>query len=161
MLLSISLLLLLMVLLITKKTQKKPTIILLIIIISEQRESYLACVWSIKHGSIFAVTRFYVLGINTLLSLYVFIYPYVWELQSANIILFRFWLDYCRTLFFFHLTGPDGVVAMSSPNGQVGTGFASRYRLQPRGIFKGPMGRGKATTPSSLPLTSNRVTTNY
>ena len=29
-------------------------------------------------------------------------------------------------------TGPDGAVATSSVNGLVGTGFASRYRLQPR-----------------------------
>ena len=28
--------------------------------------------------------------------------------------------------------GPDGAVVMSSANGLVGTGFASRYRLQPR-----------------------------
>ena len=58
-------------------------------------------------------------------------------------------------------TGPDGAVAMSSANGLVGTGFTSRYRLQPRAGFKDPMGRCKATTPSSLSLTSNRVTTNY
>ena len=46
-------------------------------------------------------------------------------------------------------TGPDGAVAMSSANALVGTGFASRYRLQR--VFKGSM--GKATTPSSLSLT--------
>ena len=44
------------------------------------------------------------------------------------------------------ITGPDGTVAMSSANGWV---------------FKAPMGRCKATTPSSLALSSNRVTTNY
>ena len=36
--------------------------------------------------------------------------------------------------------------------------LAGRYWLQPRAYFKnGPVGRGKATTPSSLSLTSNRV----
>ena len=30
---------------------------------------------------------------------------------------------------------PDGAVAMSSANGLVGTGFVSRYRLQPRAGF--------------------------
>ena len=44
----------------------------------------------------------------------------------------------------FH-TGPDGSVAMSSTNGLVGTGFAFQS-----GFFKGPMGRCKVTTPSSL-----------
>ena len=34
-------------------------------------------------------------------------------------------------------TGPDGAVAMSSAHGLVGTGFASRYRLQkPDGFLK-------------------------
>ena len=33
------------------------------------------------------------------------------------------------------LTGPDGAVAMSSANAKVGTGFASRYRLQLRASF--------------------------
>ena len=32
---------------------------------------------------------------------------------------------------------PDGAVVMSSANGLVGTGFASRYQLQPRaGVLK-------------------------
>ena len=31
----------------------------------------------------------------------------------------------------------------------------------PEWVFKDPMGRCKASTPSSLSLTSNRVTTNY
>ena len=66
-----------------------------------------------------------------------------------------------KSCFVLRLTSPDGVVAMTSANGLVGTGFASRYRLQPRTIFKHPMGRCKATTPSSLSLTSNRVTTKY
>ena len=57
-------------------------------------------------------------------------------------------------------TGPDGTVAMSSVNGLVGTGFASRYRLQPRAVPVG-VGRCKAITPSSFSLTSNGVTTNY
>ena len=48
-------------------------------------------------------------------------------------------------------------VAISSADGLIGTGFASRYRLQPRTFFfKGPMGRCKATTPSS-----NKITINY
>ena len=54
----------------------------------------------------------------------------------------------------------DDAVAMSSANELVGAGFASRYSLQPRVGFKGPMGRCLATTPSSLSLTSNRVTIN-
>ena len=52
-------------------------------------------------------------------------------------------------------------VAMSSANGLVDTRLANRYRLQPRVSFKGSMGRCEATTPSSLSLTSNRVTANY
>ena len=32
-------------------------------------------------------------------------------------------------------TGPDGAVAMSLANRMVGTGFVSRYRLQPRAGF--------------------------
>ena len=55
-------------------------------------------------------------------------------------------------------TGPDGAVVMSSANGRgsyLGTGS------NPKQIFKGPMGRCKATTPTSFSLTSNRVTTNY
>ena len=58
-----------------------------------------------------------------------------------------------------HKTGPAGAVAKSSANGLVGTGFASRSN--PERVFKDPMGRCKATTPSSLSLTSNRFTTNY
>ena len=45
--------------------------------------------------------------------------------------------------------------------GLVCTGFASQYRLQQSGFFKRPMGRRKATTPSSFSLTFNRVTANY
>ena len=33
------------------------------------------------------------------------------------------------------LTGPDGAVVKSSVNGLIGTGFAFRYRLQPREGF--------------------------
>ena len=33
--------------------------------------------------------------------------------------------------------------------------------FNPERVFKGPIGRRKATTPSSLSLTSKRVTTNY
>ena len=33
------------------------------------------------------------------------------------------------------LPNPDGTVALSSANGLVGSGFASRYRLQPRPVF--------------------------
>ena len=64
-------------------------------------------------------------------------------------------------LLLIRKTGADGAVVMSSANGLVGTGFASRYRLQPRVGLKDPMGRCMATTPSSLSLTSNRITTNY
>ena len=34
-----------------------------------------------------------------------------------------------------YATSSDGAVVMSSANGPVGTGFASRYRLQPRAGF--------------------------
>ena len=37
-------------------------------------------------------------------------------------------------------TGPDYKLTMSSANGLVGTGIASRYRVQPRVIFKRPNG---------------------
>ena len=47
------------------------------------------------------------------------------------------------------MTGPDGAVAKSLAIGPVGTGFTSQSCVL------------KATTPSSLSLTSNRVTTNY
>ena len=57
------------------------------------------------------------------------------------------------------VTGSDGAMAMTSANGLVGTGFASRYRFQPRAVFKVPLGRCKATTLSSFSLDSNRVTT--
>ena len=59
-----------------------------------------------------------------------------------------------EVVFIIH-TGPDDAVDMSSANGLVGTGFASRYRLQPRAGFHRPL-----HPPSSLSLTSNRVTTN-
>ena len=39
------------------------------------------------------------------------------------------------TLLFYKLTSPDGTVVMSSTNGLVGTGFVSRYWLQPRTGF--------------------------
>ena len=42
---------------------------------------------------------------------------------------------YKRSLAPNQKTGPNGAVAMSSVNGMVGTGFASRYRLQPRAGF--------------------------
>ena len=57
-------------------------------------------------------------------------------------------------------TGPNGAVAMSSANGLVVTGFASRYRLQTEWVFKGPMGRCKATTHSYFSLTGLLLTTN-
>ena len=69
--------------------------------------------------------------------------------------------SYIKMYYFHGKTGLDGAVAMSSVNGLIGTGFASQYRLQPKRGFKGPIGRCKETTPSSLSLTSNRVTTNY
>ena len=56
---------------------------------------------------------------------------------------------------FVCLTGPDGAVTMSSANGLVGTGFVSRYRLQPERVFKGPMGKCKATTASFISFTTN------
>ena len=62
---------------------------------------------------------------------------------------------------YISLTGPDGAVVMSSANGLVCTGFASRYGSNPERVFKDPIGRCMATTPSSFSLTSNRVTTNY
>ena len=60
-------------------------------------------------------------------------------------------------------TGPDGAVVMSLANGLVGPGFASREPAPTQsGFLKAQwVGRFKATTPSSLSLTSNRVTTNY
>ena len=54
------------------------------------------------------------------------------------------------------ITGPSGAVAKSLANGLVGTRFISQYQF-----FKSTMGRCKATAPSSLSLTSNRVTANY
>ena len=39
------------------------------------------------------------------------------------------------TVIFCLYTGPDGAVGVSSGNGLVGTGFATRYRLQPRAGF--------------------------
>ena len=72
------------------------------------------------------------------------------------------WLDHVVFNVEGFNTGFGGTVAMSSANGLVGTGFASRYRLLPRaGCLKAQMGRCKATTLSSLSLTSNRVTTNH
>ena len=53
------------------------------------------------------------------------------------------------------MTGTNGAVAMSLANGLVGTGFTSRYRLIPKQVFKGPVGRCKTTTSSSLSLTIN------
>ena len=62
------------------------------------------------------------------------------------------------TLSKYYSTGPIGAVA----NGQVGTGFSSRYRLQSKvGFLKYPIGICTATTAFSFSLTSNRVTTNY
>ena len=40
-----------------------------------------------------------------------------------------------ESLLLIGNTGPDGAVVMSSANGLVGTGFAYRYRLQPRACF--------------------------
>ena len=72
------------------------------------------------------------------------------------------WLDHVVFNVEGFNTGFGGTVAMSSANGLVGTGFASRYRLLPRaGFLKAQIGRCKATTLSSLSLTSNRVTTNH
>ena len=55
-------------------------------------------------------------------------------------------------MILLHKTGPDGAVAMSSANGlgsHLGTG------LYPEQVFKGPMGRCRATTSSFFSLTSN------
>ena len=38
----------------------------------------------------------------------------------------------------YRTTGPDDAVAESSANGLVGTGFTSRYRLQPQSGFLKP-----------------------
>ena len=62
-----------------------------------------------------------------------------------------------------NVTGPDGAVAKWSAKG------TGRYVLgsylgtdsNSECVLKAQMGRCKATTPSSLSLTSNRVTTNY
>ena len=40
-----------------------------------------------------------------------------------------------NTRFYYQETGPDGAVVMPSANSLVGTGFVSRYRLQPRAGF--------------------------
>ena len=40
-----------------------------------------------------------------------------------------------QEVVIYAITGPDGAVAMSSTNGLVGTGFASRYRLHPSAGF--------------------------
>ena len=46
------------------------------------------------------------------------------------------WVDLSGVLDYLSVgTGPNGAVAMSPANGLVGTGFASRYRLQPREDF--------------------------
>ena len=58
-------------------------------------------------------------------------------------------------------TGPDGTVAMSLANGLVVLGSHLDTVSNPEQVFKGPVGRCKAITPSSFSLTSNRVTTNY
>ena len=60
-------------------------------------------------------------------------------------------------------TSPDHAVAMSSANGLVGIGFASRYWLQPRaGFFQGPKSRVRQLHPllSHRPLTRLLLTTN-
>ena len=47
------------------------------------------------------------------------------------------------------ITSPlDGAAAMSSGNGLVGTGFHLSTGSDPERVFKGPMDRCKATTPS-------------
>ena len=68
-----------------------------------------------------------------------------------------------KTLSFIYLTTHynDGAVVMSSANGLVGTGSYLGTGSNPERVFKGPVGRCMATTPSSFSLTSNRVTTKY
>ena len=53
------------------------------------------------------------------------------------------------------ITGFNGAFVKSSAVGLVGTGFTSQIQFRLRAGFKGSMGRCKATTPSSLSLTSN------
>ena len=55
----------------------------------------------------------------------------------------------------------DAAVAKPSVNALVGMGSHLGTGSNPERVFKGSMGRCKVTTPSSLSLTSNRVTTNY
>ena len=56
-------------------------------------------------------------------------------------------------------TSPDGAVAMSSANGGYVLGSHLGTGSNPEWVFKSPVCRRKATAPSSLSLTSNRVTT--
>ena len=87
----------------------------------------------------------------------VLIYKYIYIKCSYSVT-----SDLCHhQLYHYKQTTADFTVAMSSAMGLVGTGFASWYWLNPEQVFKSPVGRCKATTPSSLSLTSNRVTTNY
>ena len=58
-------------------------------------------------------------------------------------------------------TSPDGAVAMLSINGLVDMVLHLSTGSNPERVFKVPMDRCKATTPSSLSPTSNRVNTNY
>ena len=51
----------------------------------------------------------------------------------------------------------DGAVAKTWANGLVCSGIKSWYQLQPRHVFKSPIDKCKATTPSSLSLTTNKI----
>ena len=55
-----------------------------------------------------------------------------------------------RGVLIVFLNSPDGEVVNILASGLVGTGFPSQYWLQPMEVFKGPLGRCKATTPSFL-----------
>ena len=56
--------------------------------------------------------------------------------KDLNFIAHWIWLT--QSFGMKTLTSSDGAVAMLMANGLVGTGFASRYRLQPRAGFERP-----------------------
>ena len=56
------------------------------------------------------------------------------------------------------VTGPDDAVAKSLANELVGMGSHLGTSFNPEQVSKDQMGRCKATTPSSLSLTTNQLT---
>ena len=65
---------------------------------------------------------------------------YIYKLRSVNFRPRANWSSCTEQtksemLATWRLTVPDSAVVMSSANGLVGTGFVSRYRLQPRAAF--------------------------